>query len=926
MQDRIAQTARDGIRDLLIAALTPEQRKPLFRKERNACILASAGSGKTHTLVHALAKELLEGTPPEGVIAFTFTNKAADELLARVHSIVLAQSGAIDITGLSVGTIHAWCFDFLRQEPQFYNFDSIDELHLDSLVARCYERLQLASVYGKRFPFGIEPFLKDLEIYYNECLPLDEVPERIRPAISVLLQTLRENRLLTYGDMVRHATDLLREKYASGLPGLECLFVDEYQDVNPAQVELIKAMRQPSTRLVVVGDELQCIYQWRGSDVRRIVQFTLDFPESEVFPLVRNRRARPSLIEFANKVAQNVAFRVPRVMLSHRPATSAGTVYLVHSEGEEDQARNIARMVRNLRRNGVAYSDIAILLRSVSTSGAAIAEALRESNIPFECLLLSRSIEFIECCLEPLFDWLRQDSAEPRNEQEARDVEVRRVQLWRAFRRFLPRKAPERRFWYALADWQQLIAQADRGAYDVRGCLYAFFDDIDLHIGPDDRDLMLALGIATQIIRSIEEIQRRRIRGLSRKNPQSVMGEVYYALRRWKDEFGETRPIDTSSEAVVISTIHQAKGLEWPVVIVPTLNRGKFPVRSGAHGTSFPDTVARRYGTSIEDEWRLFYVAVTRAEERLFLMDYGSTSDASIFVETLRDECTELDRTDLTNACHSAWRIEPTDHPNERRVVRIALSDLLIYMECPYQYALRRVCEVQPSVSDELGYGRSLHELVQRRLDNGQPWEEEQLEQQVDKHVYLPYTSDEQERRSKAAIKKRIESLERLSALDKKAQAEVRTEMLLEGCSVHGVADGIYLTDDGAYIRDWKSNVHDSLLQRYTRQITFYAVVLSERGLNVKGAEIVDIGASHKKGELVSVPVDCSAAAVRLARAEFAAAVRRLADRDFTPKPSKQSCSCCDMYRLCAVRVDVSEPISDCDSFGGGTDAETIED
>ena len=143
------------MKDWIRQALTAEQQLPLKNETDNAAILASAGSGKTRTLVYALVNEIAEGTPPSDIIAFTFTEKAADELLARVHGIVKKHLSSVDLSGLYIGTIHGWCLQYLMEQSHYYNFSPIDELHLDALISRLYDALKLEEIYGLGYPRAV---------------------------------------------------------------------------------------------------------------------------------------------------------------------------------------------------------------------------------------------------------------------------------------------------------------------------------------------------------------------------------------------------------------------------------------------------------------------------------------------------------------------------------------------------------------------------------------------------------------------------------------------------------------------------------------------------------------------------------------------------------------------------------------------------
>jgi DNA helicase-2/ATP-dependent DNA helicase PcrA len=418
---------------------------------------------------------------------------------------------------------------------------------------------------------------------------------------------------------------------------------------------------------------------------------------------------------------------------------------------------------------------------------------------------------------------------------------------------------------------------------------------------------MVGLGIASQIIRSVEEIHRRRITGQSRRTPRGVVSEVFFSLLRRQDDFGESIPIEQVGEGVLISTVHQAKGLEWPIVILPMLLSRRFPVTPRGHGTRFPDDIAARYGTSIEDERRLFYVAATRAKERLFLIDPACNREKrrSVFLQDLHEQ--GLQRAEgLESIPEPAWHIKEKDlEPADTTPLRIGLSDLLLYLECPFQFGLRRVVGVEPSIGDELGYGQSLHELIQRRLELGKPWTESQLDAEAKQHVFLPYMSDTGEKKSREAIKGRVRELEKLGLLQKNVETEIAVETVLHDGIVSGVIDLAHVNDDGTLVvRDWKSSLHGDFLDRYERQMRFYTHALREQGRPVVGADIIDIAASTSTGTLVAHQVDTSPKVTASVIGELNAGLLGIAAGKFSAKPCKRGCSVCDMRRVCAERVD----------------------
>jgi DNA helicase-2/ATP-dependent DNA helicase PcrA len=884
--------------------LTDEQLAPLRRTEQHACIFASAGSGKTRTLVHLVANDLADGVDPASIIAFTFTERAANELRARIQGLIHKHLPELDITTMYIGTIHGWCYQYLLSQQEFYNFEPLDELHMDSLISRLYDQLELAKIYGKPYPKAVTPFIADLEVYYNEHLSLDQIPAAIRPSIYQFTQVLQQNRLLPFGAMITHAVEHLSA--VGPLASLQRLYCDEYQDVNPAQVALMQAMIGPETQVVAVGDDLQCIYQWRGSDVSRILHFAHDFPGAALFRLSANYRSRPEIVRAANEVAEDIVIRdTAKVMQPTRREDSLPSIRWLTTTTDQEQAQSIGDAISNLLANGIPANKISILLRSVIRDGQPIADELQRRDIPFESPILGRSGGFVHSFLLPIVEWLTQEHREPRTEQEEEAAYQKQKVLWSTISAWLSSSEDaENRFWDALTDWLHSIESKEDRAYDVRGRLYDFLDRCQVYVTPKQHDLMAGLGIGTQIIRSVEEIHRRRIAGSPRRTPHGLMTEIYHALKRMAQRFGETEPVLPSGNAVLITTVHQAKGLEWPIVILPALHRGHFPGVLTRQQTSYPDEIAGRYGTSLEDERRLFYVAITRARERLILADVAqSTEHHSRFLTDLSTHGSIIPG-GMADVPLNYWMVDAADLADpDPEPLCIGLSDLLMAVECTYQFGLRRRANIQPSISEELGYGKGLHELIQRRFEGERSWSSDEMKREVDSYVHLPYMSESEEERARGAIRERLSLFERLNVFQGRLDAEVPVQLAISNALISGIIDGIFQQPDGSVkIRDWKTNIHSDLLPRYVRQLQFYAFTLRSRQITVSDADLVDIGASAKQRSLVNISVDISTAATESLIHLLEQVIETLANGDYTARPSAAACAACDMRRICGVR------------------------
>jgi DNA helicase-2/ATP-dependent DNA helicase PcrA len=661
-----------------------------------------------------------------------------------------------------------------------------------------------------------------------------------------------------------------------------------------------------SGKIRVVGDDLQSIYNWRGSDVTRILEFSKDFAPAEVFRLSMNYRSRPEIVKVANSVAEDIMLKDPvKVMKPGRDASGRKEVHWLSTNDEAHQADTIVELVKRFNNQGIPYAKLAVLLRSVLKAGPPIYKALQAADIPVECPMLSRGGAFINQFLLPVLLWLRTEQKPPKNKQDEAEQEAYARAVWESVAPWLSIDNAEQVFWSGLNRWHDFIREGKSSAYNVRSSLYDFLDECGIRIAASDTSLMVGIGIASQIIRSVEEIHRRRIQGHKRRTAVGVISEVYYALIRNQEDFGESVPINQEAEGVILTTVHQAKGLEWPVVILPMLIRRRFPLSSQPAKSSFPTAIAGRYGTSIDDERRLFYVAVTRARERLFLMDTAATNPEarSQFLKDLQ-RTAKLAPSGLPKPSDSVWSITAEDlRADNKPPLRVGLSDLLLYLECPYQFGLRRVTGLQPSVGDELGFGKSLHELIQRRAESDHAWSKSELTAQVDTHVHLPLTSDQSEQQAKSAIAERIAQLEKLGAFTGDLQQELQIEVFLGAGVVTGVIDCIYTRPDGSLVvRDWKANIHEEFLPRYARQMKFYVYALRKQNKTVSAAELVDVAASTKAKTLVATSVDISEAAVSKLIDDCQQALQAIQASEFNPKPSAVVCGSCDMRRICAER------------------------
>jgi ATP-dependent DNA helicase UvrD/PcrA len=348
-------------------------------------IIASAGSGKTEVVAQRIATIFEEGTAPNGVVAFTFTERAANELKARIERRVSARLGAGFLDQLNqffVGTIHSYCFQLLqRHVPEFEAYDVLDEHRLAAFVTRYSEQIGIKQLDRKLFT-ALGQFLSNIDVVENELVDASDLSNPFKKVVKRYYEVLEEHRFLTYGQQIARAVralddpSVLKEVHEP----LRHLVVDEYQDINPAQEALIATLARSPVELCVVGDDDQSIYQWRGSDVQNIVKFTKRYPKVARFTIDVNRRSRPAIVRTANRFATTIKGRLPKLMRENRPrAGTAATCWAAATESEE--ASKIATAISSLNSQGYRFKDVAVLVRSASCYPRII-EAFTAQGIP----------------------------------------------------------------------------------------------------------------------------------------------------------------------------------------------------------------------------------------------------------------------------------------------------------------------------------------------------------------------------------------------------------------------------------------------------------------------------------------------------------------------------------------------------------------
>lgn len=886
-------------------------------------IIAAAGSGKTEVVSQRVASLLKDGEQPESIVAFTFTEKAAEELKERIRdrSVALLGPSATDKLGhLYVGTIHGYCFRLLQTHvPRFETYTPLDSNQLTNLLYRESRRLGLRQFDQRNRVFsGIELFQQSVDVVENEYIAVAAIPDgAFKDALAKYYAMLDSYRFMSFGTQIVEAVRALEDPatHAAVTTGLMHLIVDEYQDVNPAQERLIQLLAKPNgaADVVVVGDDDQAIYQWRGSHVANIVEFATRFPNVSKFELLANRRSRPEIVALANGFAKSIPGRIDKEMTAVRPVAGPSVSIAVGHLTEQDEADAIALDIEELHKDGVRYRDIAILVRG-RTAYARILDALACSKIPVQPGGRTGLFEQPEAeVFGATFAWISNVDWSVSKWKTRAAVNLDR--LLDRYSTVFDLDSTER---HALGAHLQAW-KAKRDDEDWSPSLVGEFYKLTDLLGIRDwnlademqRNRLGSIARFTAVMADYESVTRRSRRDPDNPGEQvggAVGGEWFYknfaliltnyATGNYDDFDGED---DMLGDGVALGTIHAAKGLEWPVVFLPSLKEGRFPSdKSGSlRNWLIPRTLfdATRYEGSDAEERRLFYVALTRARDWV-----GLSSHRRVTKQSRRPSPYILEASAIASGGSLPTDAEPRGEASTS--LTLSYSELDSYMGCPRSYLLRNELGFMPTVQSEIGYGNAVHHVLRIISEHvkatGTVPDSAAVDALMDSEFFLPFANKPAHREMREKARKLIQTYvnDNTAELRRTWATERPFELYLDGIVVSGRADVVFDEHNGAAdnlsIVDYKTALGEELKPL---QLQVYANAGRREGLTVGAAFIQDLSAT------VRHEVSITDADIQAAESKVTSAARGIKDRDFTPKPEKTKCSFCDVKSICGAAV-----------------------
>ncbi len=585
----------------VLEKLNRHQQEAVLETSSNLLIIAGAGSGKTKTLTHKVAYIIEQGlAQPRQIMALTFTNKAANEMKERIEKLI-----GKSIDELYIGTFHAIALRILRNEGFKYTvYDTKDQ---EALIKEILTRLNIdRKLYPpKMFISRISEHKLNL-IKPDDISPNNPVDSLVKRVYTAYEEALAKASAVDFDNIILKAIELLennqhiREKYANRF---KYIFIDEYQDTNYPQYVFVKLLYNGNNRVCAVGDEDQSIYGFRGADVTKILNFSKDYDNCRIVKLLENYRSTQEILDVANRVISRNTLRHDKELYSSK---TGGLVEIKEYESPRHEAQSIAMRIEELIEDGVKPSDIAVLYRT-NYQSRIIEEELVKHGIPYRIVGSNRFFErkevkdivaYLKLALNPYdnISFLRAIQSHPRGAGkkliERITAAAEGESLMERSRKLIKEKQITKKQEKVLSEFLEIFE-------GING---------DTPAGEAIEMVFEKSGYKKYLEESKENGRIDNIMELNNAAAGMSLEEFVESVSL----YDYSNDIDASS-AVNLMTIHASKGLEFHSVFVVGVEEGLFP-----------NANLKESQLEIEEERRLFYVAITRAKRNVFI-SYATT-------------------------------------------------------------------------------------------------------------------------------------------------------------------------------------------------------------------------------------------------------------------------------------------------------------
>lgn len=674
----------------LLNGMNDRQAEAVQTTEEPLLIMAGAGSGKTRVLTHRIAYLIDEKmVNPWNILAITFTNKAAREMRERAEKLKTEAQDCL------IATFHSMCVRILRREADHIgynrNFTIVDPGEQRTLMKRILKNLNLdPKKWNERAILGtISNAKNDLidEVAYAN-LAGDMYTEIVAKCYTAYQKELRQSEAMDFDDLIMLTLRLFDQNpdvLTYYQQRYQYIHVDEYQDTNHAQYQLVKLLASRFKNICVVGDADQSIYGWRGADMQNILDFEKDYPEAKVVLLEENYRSTKTILQAANEVIRNNRNRPPKNLWTQNEDGEEIVYY--RANDEQDEALFVARTIDQLSREGYSHKDFAVLYRTNAQSRT-VEEALLKSNIPYTMVggtkfYSRKEIRDVISYLNLIANPSDNISYERVVNEPKRGVGPGTMEKIRDFASSQEMSLLDASANILLSPVKGKAAQA---VYDFANMLLDLREHLDDYTVTELVEAVLEkTGYAAALVAQATLESQARIENIEEflsvtknfdESPDNSSDESGLdKLSRFLNDLAliaDTDDGDQESSEVTLMTLHAAKGLEFPVVFLVGMEENVFPLSRASEDED-----------ELEEERRLAYVGITRAEKILYLtnansrMLYGKTNynQPTRFLREISSDL--LDYQGLARPSNSSFKVSYTNSDTSKFGQGMSLAQAL---------------------------------------------------------------------------------------------------------------------------------------------------------------------------------------------------------------------------------------------------------
>jgi len=841
----------------VVPTLNDNQIEAITSTEGPVLIIAGPGTGKTLTIIARTLYLLLSGkVKPEEIILTTFTEKAAFELRDRVNQLARKLNYRGQIHLLKIGTIHSLCNTFINKFLSYTTlkrgYQVLDELtqiffiyeNLDEIITSCngkylgkWKNNWDAIVNAIPYLNKITEELIDPKILENSK---EEFLRELAKCYKKYCDKLFEANRIDFAHLQKIFFDLLSNKdlYPKIKQNIRYIMIDEYQDTNYIQEQILLTLANPENNIAVVGDEDQSLYRFRGASVRNILEFSKHFETCKQVKLTINYRSHPQIIEKYNRFITSINWNGYRHPKEIKPDPSIKfpeypTVFCIWAKDEADR---LAQLIKFLKENEIIqdFSDVAILLKSVRPEYSShYIQALKDNNIPYfapraKTYFDNEEVKLMFACYCIIFGFYREVLESYHHKSYIKEtIKLLYEKISAPLKIYLQRKVKQ-------------IEELKKGSLDLTVLDYFYqllaYEPFSSFL--KNKNKAYNLSMFSKLISIFQDYYDISL--VNSKNKEYIKFYLFGSffnllLRGGVDEYEDpNNPVPKGY--VQIMTIHQSKGLEFPVVIVGSLHK-KFSVQKQVDRDLLPFSKRGTYETEKQmtefDRLRHYYVAFSRAQKLLVLTTNKHPQPWFSPVWDGLDQYPYIEREIL-----KAQRF--TSKPQFIPKKTYSLSQINVYEMCPQQYLFYKEYEFQPSRSAQVLFGSIVHhtiEDVHRAILEKQTISDTQIEnwfEQNYKALLLAGLRPIRKTQKEIALKQVINYVQQNEDLLKRIkETEVDVSVEKEDYIISGKIDLLMTETDEIGILDFKTQKkpeenHPSI-DSYYKQLCLYAYIIKER-------------------------------------------------------------------------------------------------